>query len=135
MLNKTLVVLPISDSGCGDILITSNVTALVVEFEYRHEGRDFIGGLRFESAACFRFSGERYSEGFLGDAYDTLIEVCESEWLNKVFGGLDEHDSAASESMHHYAVFFSNNGYLEVVSENVKQVVAREGTLVGEENA
>jgi hypothetical protein len=124
--------LPIPSSGCGDIKITADSCDLTVEFEYySKEKKDLIGVLRFSDLNAFRFSDERHIVDYSSGSYDTVLRNENSEWIQQLLQ-VEPKGTNGVEGKKHYAVFFSSNGYLEVIAascsldENVREGLLEE---------
>jgi hypothetical protein len=114
-------------SGIGDIKIAFEGSDLKVEYEFTKNG-DFVGNATFENTHVFRFRDELRSRGFIEESYDTVIKVIESSWLGEL-RALDASGMDDLEGLHHFAVFLSSNGYLEVIAEKARLGAPRAGTL------
>ncbi len=105
-----LLDLEIGGEGCGDIKITANSVELKVGFNGAKKGV-----LSFDDVTAFRFSDEYHSD-FVAESYDVVIEILESDWKRELALVEPSRIRGGIGGKHHYAVFFSNNGYLEVIS-------------------
>lgn len=119
--------LPIPGSGCGDIEIRSDGCDLSVEYTYhsKEDGCDVVGSIIFSGVAAFRFRDEMHSAGFLQGSYDSLVEIVGSDWRQELSiiepGGI----WGSVENKKHFAVFFSSNGYLEVIADDFEELRPR----------
>lgn len=123
-INVMALKLPTSSAGCGSILIRANSCKLVVKYEYNEDGKKCIGCISFGYVCLYRFTGEMF--GYVSGSYDALCVIEESEWLSEA------RQNAASEwitDAKHYALYFSNNGYLEVIARSFVQGPVTEGLL------
>jgi hypothetical protein len=118
-------------SGCGDIRLTYRETYLVLDYEFRASGRDYVGHLRFEDVVAFRFRDELHSAGFADASYDEVVDIQDSEWLEQL-SVIEPAGFGALRSRRHFAVLLSNNGYLEVVALRVTIVLPTVGLLGGD---
>jgi hypothetical protein len=125
---KKIVVLPGSGAGCGDAQVIASPPDLKVEFEYSADGKDFIGALMFFGVIAYRFRNEMHSQGYINESYDAVIEVSNSVWLRDIAQEEPKGVRGASEAKH-FAVLISNNGYLEVIGNEVQLEAPREGSL------
>jgi len=114
---KVLVTLPITGSGCDDVRITYKGADLTAEYECGGYGMAATGAIQFDWAIAHRFRNEQHSRGFLEESYDCLIEISNSKWLSE----LEENDG----KWRHFAVFFSNIGYLEVIARDFRELPSR----------
>jgi hypothetical protein len=118
-MNKILLDLQTSDSGCGGIRIASNSVALILEYEYHHGGKNVVGTIRFAQCWAHRFHDEFHFIGMPEGAYDAVVEVDQSAWLQKHFENKDGKRSRENRGERHLAVFLSNSGLLEVMAKEV----------------
>lgn len=106
--------LGVGGEGCGDLALHFGED-LVAKYEFRWQGRDVIGKLTFACVAAFRFSDELHSAGYERGSYDVLVEILDSTWCDELArkNGSRGGETGATS---HFAVFVSNNGYLEVLA-------------------
>src|SRR6266511_3380326 len=121
-MTKTLITLPVPGSGVDFIRIEADGPNLTAEFQYWDDA-DTVGTLKFTRVVAFRFRNEPNSHGRILDAYDAVVEVTESEWLSQL---------QEKEGRRHFAVYFSNYGYLEVAARDVEQLPPRKDALESE---
>jgi hypothetical protein len=113
--------LPIPQSGCGDVRFSSNGVNCLLEFEFCKNGADCIAGIQFFDFIAYRFRDEMRSDGYADEAYETLIEISESDWkmqLNKI----EPSGINSVNERHHFAVFLSSNGYFEIIAKEFSLV-------------
>ena len=128
MKEQTPIELRRSTSGYGMVRVSAASPDLSVEFEYGSEGSDWVGKLVFQSVVAYRFRDEMRSRGFVRDSYDRLLVLPASQWIQELKKA--EPDGMNDvEKCHHHAVFFSNNGYLEVAAESAQLLTSTRGTL------
>lgn len=127
---RTVLNLPISDSGCQCIRIVTNGVTLTADYEYFSEdsGKQ-VGSIRFERIAAFRFRDEMRSFGFADGSYDTLVELIDSDWLHQLIEIEPPAPLLGVTQRRHFAVFFSSNGYLEVIARDFVDLGSRDGGL------
>jgi len=125
---KTVSKLPIPGSGCGDIQFCYKSLDGVLEFEFRKNGDDWIGGIHFESVVAFRFRDEYRSLGFVGGSYDALVEIEHSDWIAELKKG-EPKGKMGLENARHFAVFLSSNGYFEIIAKTFTLKPERAGLL------
>ena len=128
---RLLQLLPVPESGCGDIQMVSDGSDLRVAFEHYSEidGCDLISTIRFLGVAAFRFHNEMHSAGYFESSYDAVVEVSESRWRRKLHGVEPKQIMGTVSEMRHFAVLFSSNGYLEVVAESFELLPPKRGRL------
>lgn len=120
--------LPIPQSGCGNTRLSCDGLSLSLEFEFRNQGEDIIGAIQFEGVVAYRFSNEMHSEGFVSEAYESVAEVLNSDWRQRL-AALAPASVTNTSSARHFAVFLSSNGYFEVLAESFRVEEARSGLL------
>jgi hypothetical protein len=113
-----LVDLPIPQSGCGKTQIRSDGVSMSLDFEYRKEGRDGIGTVRFKGLIAQRYRDELHSVGYVQESYESIAEIQNSPWCAELkFDG------------RHFAIFLSSNGYFEVLAQEYMLEEPKEGLL------
>lgn len=137
MNTRTVLELPISDSGCGGIRVSSSSLNLRVEYEYFSEElkKDLVGSFRLLGVTAYRFRNEMHSAGFSEGSYDNLVEIIESEWTQELLSIEPSGIWGSVEHKRHFAVLFSSNGYLEVIADGFEELPWREGRLEPEGTA
>lgn len=128
---KVVEILPISGAGCGSIRISANSVYLDLEyeFEYKDQNITHVGKIKFLSLMAFRFRDEMHGAGYVSGSYDSLVEIQGSEWVKELHKKEPDNLRISVSKLHHYAVFLSSNGYLEVIAEGIKFEKPREGML------
>ena len=128
MTTKRLTNLPIPQSGCGNTRLSCDGLSLSIEFEYRDQGADVIGTIQFEGVLAYRFVNEMHGVGFVSEAYESVAEVRDSEWRQRlaVAAPVGVNDAASAR---HFAIFLSSNGYFEVLAESFRVGEPRTGCL------
>lgn len=104
--------LSIPNSGCGNISFQFDGLQLKARYEVRSEGVDKVGTIKFTGVWAFRFQAERVMSEYVDGSYDALIHIAKSPWIAEAI-----RDEKTRRSTKHFAVFFSSNGYLEVLAE------------------
>src|SRR5688572_24485928 len=107
---REIVNLPISGAGCGFIDIRSTGVHLSVGISDSHIP---AGAISFNHVTAFRFRDEMHSLGYANGSYDTVVEIVDSEWHRQILEIEPERIHASATLSRHFAVFLSNNGYLE----------------------
>ncbi len=134
MSERAVLALPITDAGCGDIRVVATSTRLDAEYQYFSEALniDRIGIIRFVGLGAYRFRGELQSLGFAEGSYDSLVEIVDSAWCKELLSIEPNGIWGSVATKKHFAVFFSNNGYLEVIADDFQELLPREGLLVSQ---
>lgn len=124
---ETKLSLKTGQSGCGEVSVSFDMSSLTAKYEYRSDGSDHIGGLLFGRVVKFQFESEVVASTIPEGSFDALVRISNSQWLEDVVSrrqgirGLDQ--------VEHYAVFFSNNGLLQVLSRDVSEISVIPGRL------
>ena len=125
---KMVSKLPIPGSGCGDVRFCFDNAGGLLEFEFRKNGKDWIGGIHFDWATAFRFRDEYRSFGYANGSYDALVEILNSEWIAELKRN-EPKGKMGLEGAHHFAVLLSGNGYFEIITKAFSIRPEREGML------
>ena len=126
---KKVLDLPIPSSGCGDIRITADSCDLIAEFEYySKDKKDMVGQIIFRDLNTFGFKDEKHILNYESGAYDNVVEIVDSEGI-KLLQDVEPAGVRGVEGKKHYAVFFSSNGYLEVVASSCELGEPQESEL------
>lgn len=120
--------LPIPQSGCGNTRLVSDGLSLSIEFEYRAQGRDLVGCVKFDSVVAYRFRNEMHSRNYSSEAYEALIEIAESPWKEEI-SEIAPSGMGDASSARHYATFLSSNGYFEILAHAFCVQPSRTGRL------
>ena len=128
MTAEKLAQLPVPGSGCGNISVLSDGVELSIEYEYRSDGEDWVGKICFSDCVAHRFRNEMHSKGYCSESYDAVAEVKYSSWLAELIHSepTGVRDLVGKK---HFAAFFSNNGYLEIVANTFTLPSPRKGLL------
>ena|SRR5438105_10733586 len=131
MAARILYRLPTPDHGCGNIELSTDGVELTVRYEYWEDGRDLIGGVQFEVVLAFRFHNETHSFAFPSckESYDAIAEVTDSDWLKQMIACEIPGMLLSAKGKHHYAMFLTNNGLLEVIAARYTILNSYEGRL------
>lgn len=121
--------LPVGGSGCGNIRLISDSTVLTVEFEYRQSGIDWIGIVAFDGISSYRFYDEMHSQKHVLGSYDAIVEVVESDWISEIAYDEPEGISVPVNQKHHFSLYISNNGQVDVIADSFSCVRPRRGLL------
>lgn len=124
--------LPVGGPGCGDLRIGGSLVNISVMYEY-YDGvakAESVGTVNFTYARAMRFCSEPLARGWDRQAYDTLIEIEDSPWIRELAAPEPEGGMPTTiRTAKHFAIYFSNNGYLEVVASTYSESVPRIGVL------
>lgn len=103
-------------------------------FDYYDEKKDdtiFNSGIVFDAVQAHRHSSEKFTK-FIFEAYDCLVEIVNSEWVNK----LREINKEIADywNIKHYAIFLDSNGLYEFIARSYKIMETKKGGLNGLSN-
>ncbi|WP_395374721.1 hypothetical protein [Marinicella sp. W31] len=128
---KKLLELPISSSGCANVkVIASSAELLVIYgFNSRKDSSKLIGQILFDSVISYSFRNTMHSRGYADGSYDSLVEIESSDWMKWLLEIEPPMIGNTVAGKKHFAVFFSENGYLEVVADSYKVLPYEEGRL------
>lgn len=117
-----------SGSGTRAIRIVTTPPYLKVEYEFHNGEQDALGTIAFDGVIAFRFRDELRSLGNEKSSLDAVAVVECSNWILEL-AKIEPSMFADSERCSHYAMMFSNNGYLEVIAEAVEHLPTRPGVI------
>lgn len=89
-----------------------------IHFRYEKDGGMYRSGIKFSKVAAVRTRAERCCTAWhIEDAYDTLVEVEGSSWLDEIRS--DTQEMWRNEwQMHHYLIYLDSAGCFEIISES-----------------
>lgn len=122
--------LKLHQTGCGfgAIKIDTVPPNLKLYYEFRDSGTDQIGILAFKGVIAFRFHDELRFSGAPEESWDSVAIILDSEWLLEI-ARVEPPVFSKAERCNHYAIMLSNNGFLEVIAQNVEQLPTRGGLI------
>lgn len=86
-------------------------------YGYRLDGVDYFGGIKFRFPLCTRTRAERCCKVWHIEAYDTLMEVQDSSWVEEMRA--DTKPSWRDKwEMHHYIIYLDSAGCFEVIADS-----------------
>ncbi len=97
-------------------------------FDYNRNGIVYRSGIRFHWVLATRTRSERCcTEWHIQGAYDTLVEIRDSSWVDELRADTpvrwrDEHE------MHHYMIYLDSVGCLEVVAKSWEEIPEEAGS-------
>ncbi|ATW25304.1 hypothetical protein [Candidatus Formimonas warabiya] len=114
----------------GVKLIYPGGDALLLFDYYDEEKNDavFNSGIVFDAVQAHRHTTEKFIKSLLG-AYDTLVEITDSEWVKE----LREINKEIADywNIKHYAIFLDSNGLFEFIARDYKILETKEGGING----
>lgn len=105
-----------------DPVLSTNGSDLLLSMDFDDDGKRKVARLKFAKQRAFRKRGEIYCTGWhIKDAYDTVCEVKESDWVKEL-----QNDAAPDKRdtwvMRHFMIYVDSFGCLEVVCESVEAI-------------
>jgi len=89
--------------------------AWTLRYSYFVEDRLHQAGVEFSRRRAYRYRAESHCTVWHLDAYDTLVEVENSEWVAELREAMPE-DMRDMFEMHHYMIYLDSSGCFEVVA-------------------
>jgi hypothetical protein len=88
----------------------------VLRFQYFRDKLVYRGGIRFDNVAASRTRSERCCKSWhIEGAYDTLVEIEESRWLEEILADTQEMWRSRWE-IHHYMIYLDSAGCFEILA-------------------
>lgn len=120
---------PSTASVSGFVLLVANGRDLELRFDFDRDGIALTSGLRFTKVRAYRHRQELYeTEWHISSAYDTLVEVLPSDWVNELRSAAPP-DQRNAWTMKHFMITLDSAGCFEVVAEGWEALPETEGTL------
>lgn len=92
-----------------------------IRFGYTKNGMPYSGGIEFTKVAATRIRSERCCQTWHIEAYDTLVEVEKSQWLEEIRRDTQEMWRSKWE-MHHYMIYVDSAGCFEVIASSWAEI-------------
>jgi len=106
----------------------AKLCGMVIRFGYCRQEAVYKGGIRFRGAAAIRKRAERCCTPWhAGEAYDTLVEIEDSPWVQEIRADTDKHWQDHWE-MHHYMIYLDSVGCFEVIADSWEVLPEEPGT-------
>ncbi len=87
---------------------------------YERHGSMFAGGLRFHRVSAYRSRAESLCTAWhIEDAYDTLVEVEQSDWVSELRAA-EPSEAWGQRKIRHFLIFIDSAGAYEVAAEAVE---------------
>lgn len=85
---------------------------------YERDGSMYAGGLRFRRVRAYRFRAEGHCTPWhVEDAYDTLVEVEQSDWIGELLAA-EPGESWGQWKVRHFLIYIDGSGAYEVAAED-----------------
>jgi hypothetical protein len=109
--------LPIPGEGCQNMYLYTIGSVVVALFSYQTGPKFSFGTVEFERTLTLNYSAEPVA--ILQDnAYDSIVRISPSEWLDNTLSRKVRTEDP--RQFHHFSVYFSNCGSLDVVAKRFK---------------
>ena len=103
-----------------DAVFTHPGGAAELRCMYERAGSMYVGGLHFLRVRAYRFRAEGHCTAWhVEDAYDTLVEVEHSEWVEELLAA-EPSETWGQWKMRHFLIFIDGSGAYEVIAEDVR---------------
>lgn len=128
MSNKmSLYELPVAST---DLIADAILCGNVIRYSYLRDGVERRGGLIFNNVKAKRTrSDEACTAWHIEEAYDTLVEIEGSSWVNEIMADTQDRQQRFDEtwSLHHYLIYLDGSGCIEVLSESWNELPEEHG--------
>jgi hypothetical protein len=105
----------------------------LIRYSYEKEGLIYKSGIFFKNVKAKRTRTESACRIWhIKDAYDTLVEVENSEWVNEILVDGYGHQKSHNEiwNLHHYMIYIDSIGCIEVISESWNVLPEEQGAWI-----
>lgn len=103
-----------------DVVFTDACGDAELRCTYERHGSMFAGGLRFHGVCAYRARAESLCTAWhIEDAYDTLVEVEQSEWVSELWAA-EPGETWGQRTIRHFLIFIDSAGAYEVAAEDVE---------------
>ncbi len=93
-------------------------TSPAIRFGYWKDGVDHQAGIAFSKLCAMRTRAERCCKSWhIEGAYDTLVEIEESSWVDEIRADTAEQWRDTWE-MHHYLIYLDSVGCFEIIAQS-----------------
>lgn len=131
MQSKTMLgEISVPSTELEEVVLRDFAGSVTIRFEYELDDRLVSGGIEFQGIRAYRRRAESHcTKWHIADAYDTLVEVENSEWVAELLAAM-QPDMRDMFEMHHYMIYLDSVGCYEVVAASWRFLPE---TPVGEE--
>lgn len=99
----------------------------VLRFQYYRDGKPYWSGIRFNRVLATRTRAERCCTSWhIRGAYDTLVEVEDSQWVDEMRADTAERWRDEWET-HHYLIYLDSAGCFEVIAASWEVLPEEQG--------
>ncbi|HEY8749541.1 MAG TPA: hypothetical protein VIM11_16275 [Tepidisphaeraceae bacterium] len=92
-----------------------------IRYNFDRDGVNRRSGIRFKRIKATRTYSESASNAWhIEGAYDTLVEIENSPWVEELQGNTADRQRRIGETweMHHYMIYLDSSGTFEVIAES-----------------
>lgn len=115
---KPLYKVPVPSTGFStEAYFDGQGMSPAIRFGYFKDGVEYRGGIKFNRVLAVRTRAERCCKVRHIDAYDTLVEVENSPWVEEMRADTNEQWRDKWES-HHYVIYLDSAGCFEAIAES-----------------
>ncbi|WP_375397100.1 hypothetical protein [uncultured Sphingomonas sp.] len=114
-----------------DFIADAILCGNVIRYGYESEGHNVKSGLIFNKVKAKRTRAEgACTKWHIEGAYDTLVEIEESEWINEILAEtlISREKSGEVWELHHYLIYIDGSGCIEVVAASWKVLDEERGS-------
>ena len=91
----------------------------ILRFAFDREGKGFRSGIRFNSVMAYKYLNAFHCTAWHIDAYDTVVEVSDSDWVRSAYAAMDENQRKNLQKLRHFMIFFDDGGAYEALAQSV----------------
>lgn len=115
---RALATLPAKASLRSDARFAHPDAAAELWYETSRAGSMVREGFRFERVRAFRFCAESHCTPWqVEDAFDTLVEVAESDWVHAILKR-ERTEMLGKWKIRHFLIFIDGSGAYEIAAES-----------------
>ncbi len=93
-----------------------------IQYQYANDKKNYVGILRFHKVSAYSRRMEICCTLWhIKDLYDTLVEVCDSEWAAEIKESTKKHLRDDRE-YHHYMIYLDSSGCFEFVASSCEMI-------------
>jgi hypothetical protein len=112
---------PIPSGHNEEASLAFDAGTLVLNAIYVRDGKRYSGGFRFSGARAFRYRAEGHCTAWHIEAYNSLVAVDHSDWLNEILGA-NLPGISSPWDLQHFMVYVEDDGAYEVAAEYFEQL-------------
>lgn len=103
----------------------------IIRYGYVRNGTELKSGIIFNNVRAKRTrSDEACTAWHIEGAYDTLVEVGESDWVEQIMRDTAERQLRFGETwtLHHYMIYLDGTGCIEVIADSWEELAEERGS-------